>query len=990
VQQADDYSPRSSPVDTAQSQRAQKNFNHDPRELADNTKDKPTMIGGSDNSKQNGVAAISGTQCHTSKNSPPTVASTSKAQPASSSTGLSSRKPPKLLKGFSVVGARKQATSAIHNLVPLDIRLQDYLEDGIQEDIVCSLFDELKIPRTVGQANDVGRGPVGGSKLNGDETVAQPAASRPLNVITTLPSNPSPEKPPLAGEANSGVASSADGKKAVFAGSPLPKPNAQPITTTTAATPTASMSEKDRALQLKMEALRKSREERAQKAAAKASTKSPKDATPPVLAPAQPQPQPQPPFVHQSSTEPTLPPVMTIQPPVTQTKPLDTPMLLPSPKEHAVVQTQVSVIPGLFLTSTTSTSSPAASSNAVVSTPLAQSLQRKRPVAADFEPPIATANQFKRPFGQSRNERPVVIDVSEEEGESDDEDVAMELESQADQDSPIQTARRLSEHQPTAYSLPPLTDFPQRKAFVSPPISSAVSTPPGLQSAAKLNTEGRPEVLQRKETEIELLKKKIAEAEARKKARQTPTGAQTPQASVEKKAVNDTDLASNVEASMKMQKLIGIAEDNVISTREQISETQTAEASKAADLKKAEDEQKRLRLEKLTSDLPLVEKEVVENQTKLEQMRAEMARLEEVVRKNNEAKRLLTEEMDRLGRETEEQLQAQREKLQSLANEEKAIVSGKFSISTLPIESTYNSITLKILHSLPLFKDQHTHSSVPIDAVADVNTETSLSQANTMAPVNTKIPVAQSLAIDTSQSALPSQENSQQLVNSAVVTDQVDMSARAGPPLVPENRSKPPESQVGKLMQVEGSIVRLPSHDQESKDRTSTDRDLEAALQEAVRAEADSHSHGYDDNEMETSFAPDPSQPAPETGSPRTDDAANSPEYSPVLERAGPIVAEIDMTEGSDIYEPPEGTPPVDINTAQPPASNLASPSPSPSFSPAPPEEDHEPDQIDETMDDIDTEIDKRQEALRVVNESQVLVLPVTARFISICLALGV
>ena len=114
--------------------------------------------------------------------------------------------------------------------------------------------------------------------------------------------------------------------------------------------------------------------------------------------------------------------------------------------------------------------------------------------------------------------------------------------------------------------------------------------------------------------------------------------------------------------------------------------------SKAADLKKAEDEQKRLRLEKLTSDLPLVEKQVVENQSKLEQMRAEMARLEEVVRKNNEAKRLLTEEMDRLGRETEEQLQASREKLQNLAKEEIESVNGKSRVFHPKTYSLYTQV----------------------------------------------------------------------------------------------------------------------------------------------------------------------------------------------------------------------------------------------------------------------------------------------------------
>lgn len=108
------------------------------------------------------------------------------------------------------------------------------------------------------------------------------------------------------------------------------------------------------------------------------------------------------------------------------------------------------------------------------------------------------------------------------------------------------------------------------------------------------------------------------------------------------------------------------------------------------------------------------------------------------------------------------------------------------------------------------------------------------------------------------------------------------------------------------------------------KQQVSTDRALEAALQEAVRAEADSHAQGYSDTEMDTSFAPDPNQLAPESCSNPAEGEIHSPEYAPVLEDT---VAE-DMDGDSDIYEPPEATPPVDA----------PSPIESPPFSPAPPE----------------------------------------------------
>lgn len=113
--------------------------------------------------------------------------------------------------------------------------------------------------------------------------------------------------------------------------------------------------------------------------------------------------------------------------------------------------------------------------------------------------------------------------------------------------------------------------------------------------------------------------------------------------------------------------------------------------------------------------------------------------------------------------------------------------------------------------------------------------------------------------------------------------------------------------------------------------QVSTDQALEAALQEAVRAEADYHA----DTEMDISFAPDPNQLAPESCSNPAEGEIHSPEYTPVLEST---VVE-DMDGESDIYEPPEATPPVD----------MPSPIESPPFSPAPPEV-IEPRVVDEPM----------------------------------------
>ena len=63
---------------------------------------------------------------------------------------------------------------------------------------------------------------------------------------------------------------------------------------------------------------------------------------------------------------------------------------------------------------------------------------------------------------------------------------------------------------------------------------------------------------------------------------------------------------------------------------------------------------------------------------------------------------------------------------------------------------------------------------------------------------------------------------------------------------------------------------------------------LEAALQEAVRAEADSHSPANEEMDMDfhaSHIAPDPSELAPDEAAEDVEEAPRSPEYSPVLDR---------------------------------------------------------------------------------------------------------
>lgn len=274
--------------------------------------------------------------------------------------------------------ARKKAQNAVMNLYPHSIRFQTYVDEGMGE-TAASLFDDLGLSRENASSGE-------DASENG---ISQPTA------LSTLANGKEPSK---------------DGSTSHTAMSTAP-----------AAKPTG-MTDKEKTLQSKMDALRKSREERAQKAAAKNSMKSPTNpisSTPAQTAHAAPSGAPV--STTTSSNAVENPPVPALQP---QTSGLSA--SVQSPKS---VQQQGPMIPGLFLASTAASPAPSLNTQSPV---LTQTNQRKRPVAADFDIPASTP--FKRPFGQSRNEQPLVIDVSDEEPDSDDEDVAMDLESQADQD----------------------------------------------------------------------------------------------------------------------------------------------------------------------------------------------------------------------------------------------------------------------------------------------------------------------------------------------------------------------------------------------------------------------------------------------------------------------------------------------------------------------------------------------------------------------------
>ncbi|CAK7232253.1 hypothetical protein SCUCBS95973_008199 [Sporothrix curviconia] len=183
----------------------------------------------------------------------------------------------------------------------------------------------------------------------------------------------------------------------------------------------------------------------------------------------------------------------------------------------------------------------AAAISAALSPPTPPTSTRQRPVAADFTDLSAAElsqnfnNPLKRPFELTRQRSSMVIEVSDDSAE---EDVAMELDSQAD-DSASKTAETTSRRESRAqlyrddsFGASNGNNYNHRHhahtdgSFSAPRPGYGGRAPP--TAPASMLARPKDDEYARKMREIELMKRKIAEAEA-KKARGSPTGSRTSQ-----------------------------------------------------------------------------------------------------------------------------------------------------------------------------------------------------------------------------------------------------------------------------------------------------------------------------------------------------------------------------------------------------------------------------------------------------------------------------
>jgi hypothetical protein len=814
--------------------------------------------------------------------------------------------------------ARKEAQSAILNLWPFKVRFHDYLEEGIDEAVIRRQFESLGMSQAVApiiqsQSQDGGdsskvipnaatqRAPLGDSTNKPNTEV--PLNGRVDHVLTRIDSalQEIPRATNTDGKLENNINASEERKDRIARllaekFKKLPSSVMQIDSPTGSASPEAAgvankasqstaKADKERLLRQKMEALQKSREQRAQKAAAKSVAVNTGQQT-----------------VNAQTTQPSQVTRPSHEPAPTRSTP---------PPQSTSKQSMPS-IPGLFLASTTPTVPVHNAAPLILQNPNL----RKRPVASDFDRPPSAETSYKRPFGQSRNDQPLLIEVSDEESEDEDEgEITATLEVNDSQAVNPTIQPQSGRGTPTTRSirdLPPLSDFPPRKLF--PQNAPAINTPPAPQPASR-PVVSKPEDLQRKELEILAMKKKIAEAERKKKAKLNMSGSQTPISSNSNSSPamfnSEVSMTEKIEASVQIERLIDDASRQVDQDQLKLSEAHAVQEAKEDELKQNEAEQRRLRRAKIAADLPVVDAEVEKGQQKLADLRAEIAKIEAAVQQGLAEKQRLAEEMEKLGQEADEQLSIQKEKLRDLRLEVADDTTGMSSIHFETTEVLPHSVLRPLFFK---YAQQLTSAFLALEALENIEPIREASAPTSMeeSPVTAVVHLQPALT---------------ETIESSLITRSTSNDTTSAPTEYPLDVDEVPSAPSDPTKEAADEKDTVPADNDLEEDAEpilTPDQALEAALQEAsARAEAESHEVPDSDVEMANSYAPDPDVLAPMfTASPEEDMEIDNGTSGDADEL--PNIADGE----SDTYEPPEATPP---------ATDAVAFVDSPPFSPAPP-----------------------------------------------------
>jgi hypothetical protein len=514
--------------------------------------------------------------------------------------------------------AKKEAQKAILRLWPLGVKYQNYIDEGFDEKLIKGLFRDLHLDMPKA-ADDHSAPP----KDN-------PQSARGANSTVTKPGAPAtaqaqPSGPPLkdssivSGQAGKGEERkdriarllAAKAAKTPAAAKPMPTaPQSKPATVepqsqsaapaSSTATKTKAWGEKERLLQQKIAALQKSREAQAQKSAAEKNEQKDAQRSNDALASSSQMSRPAEAESITASTGPEVGPARA-----------SSAGLGPS-------------IPSLLL----SPNSKPSSSN-----------HRKRPVASDFvEYASGPPGPAKRPFDPTHKQTSLIIDVSDG---SDDEEMELDMDmSSPVETSPIQSSDNRTQGGPSIRDFPPLTDTFSPRQFSSPAPSL---TPP----SSSVNGTRRVSELESKEKAIQEMRRKIALAEARRKAKQSSGGSLTPNPAgwTPEPKESETFPPNGGERAESMGSPI---QPDRPTSQPMLdgSLTTLPNSSETLDLDPLKRTERRSRI--MSLDLAQVDPSLGEKLNRLKQLRDEEEKLEAEIRKSLAEKRLLTDELDQL------------------------------------------------------------------------------------------------------------------------------------------------------------------------------------------------------------------------------------------------------------------------------------------------------------------------------------------------------
>ncbi|KAJ3467150.1 hypothetical protein MRS44_004714 [Fusarium solani] len=477
---------------------------------------------------------------------------------------------------------KKRAQDAIVRLWPLNVRYQNYVEEGVDKTVLDQLFMELGLDITthapVLEETRVLAAPeamdTSSNAQDGSSHLMTTSNNDEKSESTDRAKDKSEERKDriarlLAAKGSKSTATTVDDNK-------TSKTSVDASATTTISKPekTKSQSEKSKLIQQKMEALMKAREANAKATQALAPSISVSSS---AVAP-------------ESSETPRAvsPDAMNLD---------DQPVAAPDRTDTASAPS----IPGLFLSS----SAPSPAPN-----------QRKRPVAADLNEQSTAAAQ-KRPFGQARDSRPFLIDVSD-----DEDDAEMEIDSPELRPSSIQRPTTPGSRTISFRDHPALPDSASHRAVSSP---KAAGTP-----TSNVNSKVNLENMNKK---IEDMRRKIAEAEARKKAKQSNNGSPSlPQSQAQSKegsvdaASEPTPAVSTPAVSTELGSGAAVGEGRAstpLRRRPSLNALETLPKTRARD----QQARPALRARVASERLPILEARRREQTVRLEHLQSEVVRI---------------------------------------------------------------------------------------------------------------------------------------------------------------------------------------------------------------------------------------------------------------------------------------------------------------------------------------------------------------------------